>query len=322
MNGTRLLTAGLAALALAAALVAVVVTRDGDGGGQVKVVASTPIVADLVRSVGGERVEVVTLAPPKADPHTFEPPDDAREGTEDAAVAFRAGGDYDAWLEDVIPPVGAAERVALIDAVPNLSRRPRGGPDPHWWLDLGNIADAALVVTSALSEADPDGASEYGRNAEALAERVADLDARLSFCMSSIPPERRRLFTAHDAMRIFAERYRVNFAGSLYGARTSGELPDARAERLLDRLRDLGVRAVFPEAGVDAAELERIALDLGVPLADPLWVDTLGEEDGEPESLLGGLIATGESIARGLGGDRQVCDLSNPPGASGSPFGS
>ena len=312
----------LAALVLAAALVAFVASRGGDGGGEVKVVASTPIVADLVRSVGGERVEVVTLAPPKADPHTFVPPDDAAERTDGAAVAFRAGGDYDAWLEEGVPPVGAAKRVALIDAVPNLSTRRGGDPDPHWWLDLGNIADAALVITSALSEADPDGAAEYGRNAEGLADRVAELDARLSFCMSSIPQERRQLFAAHDAMRIFADRYHVAFAGSVYGSATTGGLGDQRADHLLERLRGLGVRAVFGEAGVSEDELERLALELGVPLAGPLWVDTLGEEDGEPETLLGALTATGEAIARALGGDRQVCNLSNPPGASASPFGS
>jgi zinc transport system substrate-binding protein len=40
---------------------------------QVRVAATTPILADLVRAVGGDRVRVATVVPPGADPHTFEP---------------------------------------------------------------------------------------------------------------------------------------------------------------------------------------------------------------------------------------------------------
>ncbi|MER3457614.1 MAG: zinc ABC transporter substrate-binding protein, partial [Chloroflexota bacterium] len=61
------------------------------GMGKLRVVATTTIIGDLVRSVAGDRAEVTVLLPPDADPHAFEPrPGDLTAITQ-AQVLFKNG---------------------------------------------------------------------------------------------------------------------------------------------------------------------------------------------------------------------------------------
>src|SRR4030095_13336374 len=70
---------------------------DGDGGtdGKVRVVTSLPLFADFVRNSGGDRVEVTSILPLGADPHTFEPSPRDVEPITKADIAFANGLDLE-----------------------------------------------------------------------------------------------------------------------------------------------------------------------------------------------------------------------------------
>lgn len=73
----------LASLALAGCAAP---TEDSAG-----VVATTPVVADLVRNVAGDAIDVVSLVPPSSDPHTYEPPLSMLRHVTRAKTAFSNG---------------------------------------------------------------------------------------------------------------------------------------------------------------------------------------------------------------------------------------
>jgi zinc/manganese transport system substrate-binding protein len=305
------MTRALAAIAVATAL-ALGGCGDDDGGSDapVQAVATTTIVGDLVRNVGGERVAVRVLLPAKADPHGFEPrPSDAR-AVAGADLVFRSGGDLDEWLAAVVDNSGGdAEVVTLIDSVQRL------GEDPHWWQDPRNALPAVAAIRDALSEADPPGRSGYERRARRYAARIRSLDGRIAACMTGVPGERRKLVTTHDALAYFARRYDVEIVGELIPSLSSQAQPSARdIERLVDRIRDEGVEAIFPETALNPKLERAVSREAGVEIGRRLWTDSLGPGASGASTYLSAMAFNARAMAEGMTGSPSACGrLGTPP---------
>jgi ABC-type Zn uptake system ZnuABC Zn-binding protein ZnuA len=127
------------------------------GSGSVRAVATTTQVADLVREVGGERVDVSQLLQPSSDPHGYEPRPSDAQSLADADVVFKSGADLDEWLGDLIESSGnGAPTVELIQAVETIDGEPGDhgdehdhgdSADPHWWQDPRNAIAAVAGRT-------------------------------------------------------------------------------------------------------------------------------------------------------------------------------
>lgn len=83
---------------------------------QVQAVVSIHPYYDLLRQVGGERVEVTRLLPPGASPHTFDPSPRDVAGVRDADLVVLNGG-LDVWLENLIEASGTEAEVLVMLAV-------------------------------------------------------------------------------------------------------------------------------------------------------------------------------------------------------------
>jgi zinc/manganese transport system substrate-binding protein len=292
-------------LAAAAALALPGCGEDGGspGDGAVQAVATTTHVADLLANVGGERVEVRALLTPASDPHEYEPrPSDARAVAQSALVV-RSGGDLDEWLRDVLDNAGGdAEVLTLLDAV-----RARGD-DPHWWQGPRNAVRAVGAIRDALSEADPDGAAEYRRNAAAYARRIEALDSRIRACMAAIPARRRKLVTTHDAYGYFAARYDIEVIGAVIPSLSSQARPSAGdTDALVRQIRREGVEAVFPESALDPRLERAIAREAGAEVGESLYADALGPQGSAGDNYLGALAHDADALARGFTGGERDC---------------
>jgi ABC-type Zn uptake system ZnuABC Zn-binding protein ZnuA len=293
----------LAVLLLAVALVAGCGGGGGGSDGEVGVVATTTHVADLVRNVGGERVEVDGILPPEADPHDYEPrPSDAAALSE-AEVVFRSGGDLDEWLDELIESAGGdAAEVTLLDSVETI------GDDPHWWQDPRNAILAVGAIRAALVEADPDGRAAYERRAAAYTRRLRNLDADIERCIGRVPPDKRKIVTTHDSLGYFAERYGVEVVGAVIPSLSTQAQPSAKdVDELVRQIEDEGVEAVFPEVAVSQRLERAISRESGAEVGDELWTDSLGPEGSGAETYLDALRADAAALAEGMSGGRVRC---------------
>lgn len=270
------------------------------GGDRLEVVATTPLVADLVRAVGGDEVTVTQLLRTGADPHDYEPrPDDLR-AIAGADVVVLSGGHLDHWAEELVEEAGSrAETVVLGDAVPvHLEGEDdEDGYDPHWWHDPRNMIAAAEALGGAL-ERDP---GPY-------VDELRGLDAELAACFAAVPASARKLVTDHDSFGYLAGRYDIEVLGSVIPSQSSEAQPGAEALSALAAVieRD-AVAAVFPESGLDDGLARTLARETGATVGPSLYGDTLGGEGSGAETYLAMERHNADAIVRGLTGGRRGC---------------
>jgi zinc/manganese transport system substrate-binding protein len=298
----------LVALLAAGAVIAGCGSDSGSSDAAVSAVATTPQVADLVRNVGGERVDVHGVLAAGADPHGYEPRPSDAASIADAAVVFKSGGEVDDWLDELVDSAGGdAEVIDLIDSLDTLEDA-QGETDPHWWQDPRNAVRAVKAVERALSEADPDGRTVYQRNAVAYVRQLQRLDARVAACLAKVPDAKRKIVTTHDSLGYLARRYDVEVIGSVIPSLSTQAQPSAGdIADLVDQVRDEGVEAVFPEAGADERLERALSRDAGAEVGDPLYADTLGEEGSGAETYVDAMSANAEALAEGMSGGTVRC---------------
>jgi ABC-type Zn uptake system ZnuABC Zn-binding protein ZnuA len=283
----------------------------GAGGGEADLtaVATTSQVADLVKDVGGARVDVQGILPPGGDPHAFEPrPSDAASLT-DAPVVFRSGGDLDGWLDELLDNAGAdADVVSLIDHVHTIQGDTGGEIDPHWWQDPRNAILAVAAVRDALTEVDPEGRETYRRNAAAYTRRLGRLDAEIAACMAKVPAGRRKLVTTHDALGYFANRYDVEVVGALIPSLSTQAQPSVGdIKALVGQIRDEGVEAIFPETAINDKLEQAVSREAGTEVGKPLWADSLGPEGSTGDTYLKAMAFNTEAMVDGMTAGKLAC---------------
>lgn len=168
-------------------------------GGALTVIATTTIVADVVRQVGGEFVQVETLLPIGADPHSFDPaPRDLAQITS-ASLIFTNGAGLEEFLQPMLENAGATARVVDLSQGIDLLEGTAGehGSDPHVWVDPNNVLVWVKNIRAALSQADPQHVDAYQTNAERYSAELEALDAWIREQIAAIPEANRKLITDH-----------------------------------------------------------------------------------------------------------------------------
>ncbi len=282
-------------------------TSSGSDDAQLTVVATTTQVGDLVRQVGGDRVEVDQLLQPNSDPHGYEPRPSDAAAVADADVVVRSGGDLDQWLGDLIENTGRdAPTVELIDSVETIEGEDER--DPHWWQDPRNAIAAVAAIEAALIEADPDGRDRYRADTRAYTERLRRLDRSVTACIDAIPPAQRRLVTTHDALGYYADRYGIEVVGALIPSLSTAAQPSAGdTEKLVDQIERLDVEAIFPESSINPKLEQAVARETGASVGRPLWADTLGPEGSDGETYIESIQSNTAALVDGLTGGGRSC---------------
>jgi zinc/manganese transport system substrate-binding protein/manganese/iron transport system substrate-binding protein len=260
----------LALSLLAAPLVAACAGPEGDDSGKVRVLTSIALLADFVRQVGGDRVVVDTLVPAGADPHTFQPaPRDVRKITQARAI-FINGTGLEGGLVDTVEQNRQKDATTVVLSEGLQALRTAGGKEPgttednpHFWLDVRHAMTYVQRIRDGLIAVDPDGAGTYRSNADAYLRQLAELDREVEAAVATIPAQRRKLVTFHDAFPYFAQRYGLQIVAVVI--RSPGR--EASAQEVADLTREIrnsGVPSVYKEPQFNARILELAARDAGV----------------------------------------------------------
>ncbi len=260
-------------------------------GGPLKIVATTPIIADLVRQIGGERVDVDSLLPNNADPHEFEPAPQDLVKLARADAIFVHGLHLDAWSQQLIkhsdtkaPVFVATEGVKTLASDEDEFKQ----GDPHVWFDPIRVKTMVGDIAADLSKIDPDGASSYDQRLAAYRSSLDQLDREIAARIALIPPDQRKLVTNHDALRYYAERYGLTIVGTIIPGMDTQAEPSARdIGALVKKIKDEHVKAIFAENTVSPKLAKQLATQAGVAVVDDLYTDSLGGPDSGADTYIG-----------------------------------
>lgn len=281
-------------LLLVAAIVLGCSPRPAESG-KLQVVATTGIVADVVRQIGGEFVQVEVLLPPGSDAHEYTPrPEDAVMLSK-AQIVFANGAGLEEFLRPLLENAGALERLVEVSremSLLEIEKEHEGTThthehvfDPHTWFDPNNILLWVDTITQALAQADPAHRAEYQKNAEAYKGQLRELDAWIREQVAQIPPENRKLVTDHRIFGYFARTYGFEQIGALIPSVSTEASPSAQELAALeDAIRAYNVKAIFVEEIGSQQLAEQVSRDTGVRLVS-LYHD-LGPAGSEVDTYL------------------------------------
>jgi manganese/zinc/iron transport system substrate-binding protein len=249
---------------------------------KIQAAATIGMVADLVKQVGGDRVEVKQLMGPGVDPHLYKPTSRDAAELAKADVIFYSGLMLEGRMGDLFAKLARTGKPAYptTESVPEDQllepEEFEGHHDPHLWFDVSLWAETVPTIIKGLSDVDPKGKETYEANGAALMDRMAELDEFCKEQASQVPEEHRILVTSHDAYNYFGRAYGFKVVG-LQGVSTVSEAALADMASLVDFIKAQQVPAIFVETSVNPDAIHRVAEDAGVKIGGELFSDAMGK---------------------------------------------
>lgn len=281
------------------------------GGDEVRVVATTSILADLAETIGGDDVRVDGLMGPGVDPHLYKASEGDVVAMAEADLIVYNGLDLEGKMTDVFAEMKqrgrattAVARDALPDSVLLASPDYAGNFDPHVWMDAELWSRAALHLADELAAVDTANAEGYRSRARAYVDTLRQLDAELTAQAQRIPRNQRVLITSHDAFRYFGRAYDMEVRG-LQGISTASEAGTADVQNLADFVAERRIPALFvessiPRRGIEAVRAAVRAQGFDVAIGGTLYGDALGSPGTPSASYTGMMKSNMSTIATAL----------------------
>ncbi len=245
---------------------------------RLSVVTTTALLADLVKNVGGDQIEVRSIVPAGVDVHAFQTTPGDSLAISRADVIVSNGSGLDAFLEPVLRSAKSEEAV-LVVAAQGLdeqgSEQQSLKGDPHFWQNPIFAIHYVERIRDGLMKADADNAVAYQANAEAYIRQLRQLDGEIARILSQVPTQRRRLVTFHDAFGNFVDRY--GWQATAFVSGDASQVTPGAIVAAMERVREEGVPAFFAEPQFRSDLIEQAAREAGV-VVGAIYSDVLDDK--------------------------------------------
>lgn len=261
------------------------------GEAKPRVVATTTIIGDLARRIGGDDIDLVVIMPAGVDPHTYKP------STEDMGTLSRGdlvlynGLHLEGKMVELFEENLKDKAVAVTSGAPEAQLLPwqlgqGGAHDPHIWFDASLWTYAAETVADALASLDPPNASAYQERASKVKAQLQSLHHWARSELGKIPQDQRVLVTSHDAYNYFGRAYDIEVRG-LQGISTETEAGIRDIQSAVDFIVARKIPAIFVESSVSHKTIERVQADckargFDVKIGGELYSDAMGVAGEHP----------------------------------------
>jgi len=284
---------------------------------KLNVLTSVAPITDIVKNIGGERINLVGLVPEGVNSHTFEPvPSDAiKIGNADLIVID--GLNLETSIENIAKNVIAKNpKVQLVKLADNTVTKDdwifdfsfpkeKGDPNPHLWLNVEYAMKFANITMDKIIEIDPNNSKYYISNYQRYNEVLKELDEGIKKSVDTIPQENRKLLTYHDSWAYFAPRYGMTVIGAIQPS-DFGEPSPQDVARLIDQIRTENIPALFASEVFPTNIIDQIAKEANVTIVETLSDDDLPGKEGDPHhSYIGMMLENMRNMILPLGGNIQ-----------------
>jgi manganese transport system substrate-binding protein len=257
-----------------------------------QVVTTYSIVYDIVKNVGGDLVEIHSLAPIGSNPHEYDPlPEDVQKTT-DADAVFYNGLNLEAgnsWFDNLMETAGKDGEDSPVflmsegvEVMYLTTEGNEGEEDPHAWLDIRNGIKYAENARDGLIKVDPENADTYKKNAEEYIAKLQELHDNAVSQFNEIPKDKRVLVTSEGAFKYFSAAYGFQ-AEYIWEINQENQGTPDQITRIVDIINDKGIKGLFLETSIDPRSMEAVSAETDVPIMGKVFTDSLAEpgEDGD-----------------------------------------
>jgi manganese/iron transport system substrate-binding protein len=256
----------------------------GAGQSGLTVVTSTTVLADLIRNVVGNDVEVISLVPVGGSPYYYEPsPQDAITLSK-ATVFFANGHHYEDFARKLLENSQSSSRreVMLSEGLRTLRSEINHGDHEHrfvnptLYLDVRNAMAYVETIRDTMVAVDAPNAERYRARAQAYLAELEQLDGWIIDQVAQVPQANRKLMKDQDSFIYYAERYGFqNYAASYEGTQEAAPSASQYAA-LIDEVKKNRITVMFGEEGFGSKLLGQLAQDTGARLVPGLYAATIG----------------------------------------------
>lgn len=272
-------------------------TRPKDG--KFHIVTTTSMITDLVQNIGGDKVAVQGLMGAGVDPHLYKASEGDVSKLSNANMIIYSGLHLEGKLVEVFEKM-KRQKIKTIAVSDALDKKELIGStlfasnyDPHIWFDVKNWEKITIYVEKQLSEALPEHKEYFKANAAIYLEKLKVLKQEIEAEIATLPEDKRRLVTAHDAFNYFGKAYKFDVVG-LQGLSTATEAGVQDVQKTATYIIDHKVKAVFIESSVPRRTVEALQAAVNsknheVVIGGTLFSDALGNP-GTPEGTYIGMF--------------------------------
>lgn len=263
---------------------------------KLNVVATTTMLTDLSKVIGGKRVNVNGLMGFGIDPHLYQASAGDVTLMQKADVVVYNGLHLEGKMGEIFESLSEQGTTVVcleegLDKSKLLSWEDDNSTyDPHIWFDISLWKEAAKIVANGLSESDPDGKSNYESNLESYLKELEETEAYIRNRVAELPKAQRVLVTAHDAFQYFGKAYGFEVRG-LQGISTDAEAGTADVRDLADFIVERQIKAIFVESSVPPKTIEALqaavkAKGFDVAIGGELYSDSLGDAESGTDTYI------------------------------------
>jgi zinc/manganese transport system substrate-binding protein len=249
---------------------------------RLNVVATTPDLASIASAVGGDQIQLTTLARPNEDPHFVEAKPGFIVKLNKADVLVHGGAELESgWLT---PLLAGARNAKIVSAargdvrccdgvpmreVPTELDRSKGDihatGNPHYLVDPENAKIVAHHMADAFSASDEPNRDFYQANAKKF---DGELDARLKEWQATLTPFKgQSMVSYHNSWPYFASRFGLKIELFIEPKPGIPPSPSHLAE-LISKMKAGGVRVILVDPYVNRKSAEMVARGAGATVVD------------------------------------------------------
>ena len=282
---------------------------------KLNVVTSVSPITNIIKNVGGNRIDLTGLVPEGVNSHTFElvPSDVIKVNNADLVIIDGLG--LETNVEDVAQQAQSQYPQLQILKLGDNTITPSqwvfdfsfpkegGDPNPHLWLNVEYAMKFANLTRDKLIEMDPLNAQYYSDNTDRYMSLLKKLDDGIMQAVQTIPPENRKLLTYHDSWAYFAPRYNMTVIGAVQPS-DFGEPTPQEVARLIDQIRSEKVPVIFASEVFPADVVDQMAREGNVKVVETLSDDDLpGNPRDSNHSYVGMMLENMKNMLVPLGGN-------------------
>lgn len=280
-----------------------------DKNDKLKVVVTNSILADMTKTIAGDKIDLHSIVPIGQDPHEYEPLPEDVEKTNNADVIFYNGINLEdggqAWFTKLVKNAQKKKNKDYfaasdgVDVIYLEGENEKGKEDPHAWLNLENGIIYSKNIAKQLMAKDPKNKETYEKNLKAYVAKLEKLDKEAKSKFDAIPANKKLIVTSEGCFKYFSKAYGVPSA-YIWEINTEEEGTPDQMSSLIEKLKVVKPAALFVESSVDRRPMKTVSKDSGIPIYAEIFTDSVAKKGEDGDSYYAMMKWNLDKISEGL----------------------